>query len=221
LKTPEGKRALSESDRRIAETMELLAKGRDISTESLHTPYRRSVETSARLNDTQCNDIIGELFDRGWEGITRDDIRMFETLIDSHRSAEEPFRDPSILWHTPDTTKGMSFCLPGCPACEFLDKQRAVKASAQEIKERRMGALLRRLPPPTEPTLEEMRAEAICDECRGHGRVNVMRIGNVVNIPCPKCSDEKASDDLNCFICGKLWYSQHTDRERADCSAAL
>lgn len=47
--------------------------------------------------------------------------------------SEEPARDPSILWHTPDATKGMSgFCLPGCPACEFLDKQRAVKASEDD-----------------------------------------------------------------------------------------
>lgn len=35
------------------------------------------------------------------------------------------------------------------------------------------------------------------------------------------CKSQKASDDLNCLICGKLWRSQHTDQERADCSAAL
>lgn len=57
-------------------------------------------------------------------------LDAYNTLREiAEKSPAEPFRDPSILWHTPDTTKGMSFCLPGCPACEFLDKQRAVKAT--------------------------------------------------------------------------------------------
>lgn len=31
----------------------------------------------------------------------------------------------------------------------------------------------------------------------------------------------KASDDIGCLICGKLWRSQHTEKERDECEAAL
>jgi len=62
------------------------------------------------------------------------------------------------------------------------------------------------------------------DHCEKHGIVRFFAGG------CPECYHEKedlprapvkATDDINCGICGKLWRTQHTEQEREQCSAAL
>jgi len=41
------------------------------------------------------------------------------------------------------------------------------------------------------------RSPAVCAVCGGKGRIDTIRIGNVVNIPCPDCSAKETGADRN------------------------
>lgn len=46
-----------------------------------------------RLTDLQCREVVHALEARDWRGITLNDVRMFDQLIEDARSAEETSAD--------------------------------------------------------------------------------------------------------------------------------
>ncbi len=54
-------------------------------------------ETPVRLTDAECRGVIADLEDRDWRGFTKDDVRMFDELINARRAAQETECAPSAL----------------------------------------------------------------------------------------------------------------------------
>lgn len=71
---------------------------------------RQAAERVIRVSDTQGLDALCEAIR---------DLR--ETL---RYEARPQLSQPYILYHMPDETRGMSQCLPECPACAFFEKQK-------------------------------------------------------------------------------------------------